>query len=152
VAQGVARSGWSPIFTGPLGFEADLIYWNCVQTYFSTEEGKAALAGTTESLRIPVNRPLDATGLLWVHSITKSRFDRTEEERQGVQALIDLLKEHLKFEIEYDARGVVCVTPPGESPIVGLFGRTAEHFDDIAKHWDAHSNKLTVSCSRQFTS
>jgi hypothetical protein len=124
-----------PVFVALWESKADLIYWNCVQTYFSAEEGKAALADTTDSLRIPVNRPLDATGLLWIHSITKSRFERNEDERQGVQALIDLLGEHLKLEIEYDARGVVCVTPPGESPIVGLFGRTAEHFDDIAKHW-----------------
>ena len=82
-----------------------------------------------------MNLPLDATGLLWVHSIAKSRFERSQNEQIGVQALIDLLREHLKLEIEYDARGVVYVTPPGESPIVGLFGRTAEHFDDIAKHW-----------------
>jgi hypothetical protein len=73
--------------------------------------------------------------LLWVHSITKSRFERTEDERQGVQALIDLLTEHLKLKIEYDASGVVMVTPPGEAPIMGLFGRTAEDFDDLAKHW-----------------
>jgi hypothetical protein len=72
---------------------------------------------------------------LWVHSITKSRFERTEDERQGVQVLIDLLTEHLKLKIEYDARGVVCVTPPSESPIMGLFGRTAKDFDDLAEHW-----------------
>jgi Domain of unknown function (DUF4365) len=124
-----------PVIVALWDSKADRIYWNCVQTYFSTEEGKTALAAATEMLRIPVNLPLDATGLLWVHSITKSRFERSQDERQGVQALIDLLKEHLKLEIEYDTRGVVYVTPPGEAPIVGLFGRTAEHFDDLAKHW-----------------
>jgi len=124
-----------PVIVALRDSKADRIYWNCVQTYFSTEEGKTALASTSDSLRIPVDRPLDATGLLWVHSITKTRFERTEDERQGVQALIDLLTEHLKLKIEYDARGVVLVTPPGETPIMGLFGRTAEDFDDVAKQW-----------------
>jgi hypothetical protein len=90
---------------------------------------------------------------LWVHSITKSRFERTEDERQGVQVLIDLLTEHLKLKIEYDARGVVCVTPPGESPIMGLFGRIAKDFDDLAKHWGcSHEEACGICCSRHCTS
>jgi uncharacterized protein DUF4365 len=52
-----------PVFVALWDSKADLIYWNCVQTYFSTEEGKTALADTTDSVRIPVDRPLDATGL-----------------------------------------------------------------------------------------
>ena len=124
-----------PVIVALWDSKADRVYWNCVQTYFSTEEGKTALAAAAEVLRIPVNLPLDSTGLLWVHSIAKSRFERSQNEQQGVQALIDLLREHLKLEIDYDARGVVYVTPPGESPIVGLFGRTAKEVDDLAKHW-----------------
>jgi hypothetical protein len=124
-----------PVIVALWDSKADRIYWNCVQTYLFTEEGKTALAAATETLRIPVNLPLDATGLLWIHSITKSRFERSQDERQGVQALIDLLREHLKLEIEYDAGGLVLVTPPGELPIAGFFGRMAEKVDDLAKHW-----------------
>jgi len=96
--------GWreftEPVIVARWDSKAGRIYWNCVQTYFSTEEGKTALAAATEMLRILVNLPLDATGLLWVRSIRKSRFERSQDERQGVQALIDLLKEHLKLQIE----------------------------------------------------
>jgi hypothetical protein len=53
-----------PVFVALWDSKADPIYWNSVQTYFSTEEEKTALADTTDSLRIPVDRPLDATGLL----------------------------------------------------------------------------------------
>jgi hypothetical protein len=127
---------WEPVIVSLWDSKADRTYWNCVQTYLSSEEGKNVLADAGDTLRIPLDKILDRDGLLRIHAITKSRFERAEHEQEGAQALIELLREHLKLEIEYDPRGgVLVVAPPGELPIFGFFGRAREQVEDLAKHW-----------------
>jgi hypothetical protein len=82
-----------------------------------------------------VDELLDPAGLSLMRSITKSRFRRFENEQRGAQAIIDLLQKHLNLKIEYDPRaGVLLVTPPGELPIISLFGSTQERLTRLAQH------------------
>jgi hypothetical protein len=59
---------WEPVLVSLWDSETKRTYWTCVQTYLSTEEGKAALSNASERLRIPVDKLLDPMGL---HEFTR---------------------------------------------------------------------------------
>ena len=89
-------------------------------------------------------------GLVRIHAIAKSRFDRAEAERSGAHVLIDLLREHLNLEIEYDPYlGTLFVKTPDGRKDGWFFGRMLDKVSEIAKHWqcsleEAHSLMFKV--------
>jgi len=114
---------WEPVILSLWDSESNSTSWNCVQTYLSTKEGEAALASSRDTVKIPLDKPLDSVGLVRIHAIVKSRFEQAEDERTGTPELIQFLQEQLKIEIDYDPHGIIFITRTGELPTVCLFGK-----------------------------
>lgn len=126
---------WEPVILTVWDSKADRTYWECIQTYTSTAEGKTALAGERKTVRIGIPRGnvLDALGLRRIFSRTKSRFKRFEQEREGTLALVTTLERELRLKIEYNPqREILSVARPGEAPIYTVFGKLAEKAREIA--------------------
>jgi hypothetical protein len=108
-----------PVILSVCDSKADRAYWECVQSYLSSNCGMLALSKANDNkadeVRIPVTNPLDEVGLARIRSITRIRFERFEGERQGARTLIQILEERLNLRIEYDFRGgPVILTFPNE--------------------------------------
>lgn len=98
---------WEPVFVTLYDAKSQKTYWECIQIFLATENGKKRLksSGNTIVIDVPEANVLDDVGVKRMFHITKSRFQRHHYETNGVEILFSLLEERAGLKVvDYNFR------------------------------------------------
>lgn len=108
-------------------------YWEQIQYFAQTEEGKKRLQRETEqtSIDIPVGNVLDEEGIRRIYSLTRRQYRKNQYQKAGSEALLGLLEDRAGIRVkEYnpEAEVIIIATEDGGAEIIFL-GDLAEVID-----------------------
>lgn len=146
---------WEPVIITLWDGQNRSTYWECIQSFCEAPWplGPPNLSRKTLRVRIPTDHVLDPEGLRTIEARTKSRFERFTRERDGAKILVEILKDKLGLEVEYDPHGGILLIPKGTfvkdsvgGTSASFFGRTAARLEDIRRRLGCTFEEAFQSC------
>jgi hypothetical protein len=121
---------WDPVFLMLWDRESNVVFWDMVQD----PELPLDMSGKRAKILIPKDRKLDRDGLLRIRRKTISRHRRFQKEKEGSEALVEVLAQSLDAMVEYDPEsGILALVRDGGTPEIYLFGELYELATRIAE-------------------
>jgi hypothetical protein len=121
---------WDPVFLMLWDQETNTVYWDMIQD----PELPLDMSGKRAKIMIPKDQRLDRNGLLRVRRKTIFRHARFQKEREGSEALVQVLQKSLDATIEYDPEGgLLAVVQNGKVQEITLFGELLQLTSQLAE-------------------
>lgn len=131
---------WEPVILIVFDAPSQTSYWGMIQNILKKQKQTQLKNIKKLKIKIPTSNTLDEEGLKRIFLLTKRRFARFQEQKEGSLILIEELKKRWGIDIEYDPHAGSLIFPKGvfipdeknEKEIV-LFGRLAARIEDLSK-------------------
>jgi hypothetical protein len=138
---------WEPVILTVWDSKADITYWEFIQKFIdeSLHDRKTLKNGSKISVPVPIGNKLNEEGIRRIYSRTKTRFERFAREKEGAEQLIDVLKEQLGIEIEYNPQSGILFLPQGKFIPDDESGKRVIFFGKMAAMLADMQAKLGVS-------
>lgn len=133
---------WEPVILTVWMIQSDVTYWECIQNAVLRRErrGKQIGNGETVTIRVPITQVLDTDGVSRIDRLTRARFKRFQRERDATEFLLDLLREEIGLDLDYQPQYGIVSIPTGSfvpdreaSPRTYVFGRAKRDIDRLTR-------------------
>jgi hypothetical protein len=148
-AQHWERFGGEPVVLAIYDTKAKKTYWEVIQSDLeSTQELSVGRPRKFLTVHVPTDNLLDEEGLRRLRNRTKRRFERFEAQREGVQVLIDELRQKWGVTIEYEPEFGLLMLPKGKFKAEESGGHTLTAFGCFAAHLQQIEEKYGITPQR----